>query len=227
MEAIRQSIPPYMHRPRVLEIGPGTGALTKALQPMLAQHGGTYTAIERSQQMYDQCRANVPGINLILGTWEDLRTEHEWDIIVARMVLRHAHSPIESFLSWSQMLNRGGILAIGEGPPPSVHPEVRAFYASAMTIKHGSPRAVLHASTLVEMMLRQGMTTTSYERWTHRNSLEQWLSAAKTPERDAELVRAMHLAAPDAVREAYAMTVTDDKDVLMRWRHCVVVGRAT
>lgn len=86
---------------RVVELGCGAGGLSKRILKRLGE-GGTLVAVDRTQGLLDQCRANVAGIGKArfepvladlaqLGSWLD-----DADVIVGRAVLHHV--PMAEFL---------------------------------------------------------------------------------------------------------------------------------
>lgn len=223
VRSIHQSIPPGLSRPRALEIGPGTGALTERLRPVI-ERLGSYEVVEPSSEMANRFRKRCRGITVQECSWQDLTdVDQRYDMVVARMVLRHEVDPSDAVQRWARMVRRGGALVIVEGPPPSRTYDVEVFYGAAMALKHGSHRHVIFASDIVDQLLDCGMNVTTYERFTDGNSLRQWLEAGAVPTERAQSIFQMHQTSRQTVRDAYRMQITDD-DVLMRWRQCVVIG---
>lgn len=184
--------------------------LTRARERLLDQYGEFPKAVSLLQE----------DLNSLTGVA---------DVIVARMVLRHQFSPRSALEHWGDSLAPGGLMLLAEGPPPTSavnHPACR-FYREVMRIKHGTPRAIVHGHQMAEWLLNMGYQDVAvHECFSEANSLRNWVSSAGVVDLDtAAQLLTMHRDAAPSVRKAYRMQVTDDGDVLMRWRHCVVAGR--
>ncbi len=221
MQTIERALPDPLET-RVLELGPGTGAMTERM----VAAGWSVDAYELSEAMAERCRLRVPGADIMVGDWHAEKPSPVFDLVVARMVFRHDPNPLDAIFQATRWLRWNGLLVIVEGPPPvsdPSHPAV-GLYEDAMQVKHGSRRETVFAWRLTDWMLQAGLVdVASHERYTHGNSLCEWLDAAQTPDDIRMRVVNLHLTAPVAAGEAYAMQVIP-QDVLMRWRHCVVVG---
>jgi len=220
-------LPPGLDKPSVLEIGPGTGALTAVFEPLISERRGRYEAIELSPDMAAQCRQRVWNAEVVVADWRDvLNGQRQWDVIVARMVLRHEPNWNDALNRWAKHVTRGGILVIAEGPPPSNDPEVVQFYRDVMTEKHGSTRHAVLSQDVSARLLDSGFgDVATFDRFSFRNSLNNWLVGGCVPEERASRVRYAHVTASDVVRSAYDMMATDTFGVLMTWKHSVIVGR--
>ncbi len=152
--------------------------------------------------------------------------EGPFEAVVARMVLHHTDDPLTSLREWSTRLRPKGVLAIAEGNPPSV--AATDWYRRMMEIKEPG-RHTFHASDIAALLHEVGCAqVATFERWIEGNSLRNWLDGnVLSEEARAELVE-MHEHIADFPNSggcrAYRMTRTPDGDILMRWRHCVVVG---
>lgn len=70
---------------RALDVGCGTGALTKALAERV---GGTgVAAVDPSPAFVEACRARVPGADVRVGAAEALPFEREFDIVMSQLVV--------------------------------------------------------------------------------------------------------------------------------------------
>jgi len=222
----------------VVEVGCGTGALTSRLATVV--DGLAFErllAYDVSPEMVIRCRARLrcEGLEdaVELRVADDVRTRGlgRADLLVSRMVLHHASDGLESALRrWGSRVNRGGAVVVCEGPPPVAdtrHPAWR-LYRQAMAIKEPG-RLTFSASQVAETMLHCGYSEVMVcERFTEGNSLRGWLdnaTAGLSPEARAE-IEALHFHGYEDpfVRRVYRMERTEDGDLLMRWRHCVVVG---
>jgi SAM-dependent methyltransferase len=220
-ECVKQSIPPHIAKPDVLEIGAGTGALTSVLAPALSDLMGTYTASEPSSVMLGQLRDRVRHITTVERPWQDIHDEY--DIVIARMVLRHHYNWRETLDAWTKLVRRGGMLVVVDGPPPSRSHLMTHWYSRTMTVKHGSPRPAIHAADISDRMMQNDMRTVVFETITDDNSLNNWLVGGNVSLLRANAVRDLHATASELIKHDYRMRFVDG-DCLMRWRHCVVVG---
>jgi SAM-dependent methyltransferase len=214
---------------RVLEIGCGTGALTKAM-PVHAPEGVRFVASDISRGMLDHARehASDPRVEFKLQgdpmAWHTLGGAY--DVVVARMVLHNLPYESEYIIrSWLELLKPGGWLVVIEGPPPVAGTHVSTdLYRAAMALKEPG-RKTFHAHNVSQWMIDVGCEEVQVqETFSHGNSLENWLAATDLDERLKAALRDLHWATHRA-HKAYQAHTTDDEDMLMRWRHCIVAGR--
>lgn len=220
---------------RLVEAGCGTGALTQELDRVRARLPGPLEllAYDLSPAMISRAADRCPQVRMVVA--DDADIHHEPALgIVSRMVLHHADDPAAACRRWVSRLAPGGAVVIAEGPPPVVnrsHP-AWAFYQDVMHLKEPG-RHTLTAADIAEHLHAAGCSEVWVrERWTEGNSLRNWLDHATTGDQGTrDRIGFMHLGAAlrgtpamAAVADAYRMRVADDGDVLMRWRHCVVVG---
>ena len=214
---------------RVLEIGCGTGALTKAMLPH-APEGTKFVASDISRGMLDQAREHASDPRVEFRVQGDPIGWHtlggDFDVVVARMVL-HNLTVGSTFIirSWLQLLKPGGWLVVIEGPPPVAGPHPSTdLYRAAMALKEPG-RKTFHAHNVSQWMIDEGCEEVQVnETFSHGNSLENWLVAAVLDDQLKIAIRNLHYGTHSAW-EAYQMHATDDEDLLMRWRHCIVAGR--
>jgi hypothetical protein len=202
--------------------------MTYPLAGIAASIGGHLTAIDISDGMLRQV-GDLPGVVLRHESWEThLDGRRKYDVIVARMVLRHqvAHTISSVLRTWTDSVADGGSVVVIEGPPPSREKAVEQFYADVMAMKHlEEPRHLLHAAAIADSFLDLDLEAITCERFTGGNSLNQWMDASGVLEADMKSrIFDYHLNAPAEVAQSYRMSVYNN-DVVMRWRHAVVIGR--
>jgi hypothetical protein len=148
------------------------------------------------------------------------------------MVLRHSDFPKQTIADMASMVRpepgeASGHLVIAEGPPPVNEPGHDAFrlYEEAMTLKHGSSRLAIRACDIAEWMFDAGADEVVIrERFTHHNSIRNWVEAGGASQDVIDQVMELHRSASRYALHGYRAVVVGD-DLLLRWRHCVVIGR--
>lgn len=223
---------------RLLEVGCGTGALTERLA---AERGLDVHAIDVSQEMIDRCHQRLTDAvrdNVVLdrARVEDLPISSgpQYAAIVSRMMLHHSpgqtrREPLIQLGRWAMHARAGASIVVVEGPPPTTDEPNDAvhLYRAAMALKEPG-RHVFHAYEVAEWLLQLGCSEVrTAERWTENNSVRGWLAGGGIDPSRAEAILALHREASDAAKMVYHIRETPDGDVLMKWRHCVVVGVLT
>lgn len=214
---------------RICEVGCGTGALTARLA---AERGLEVVACDVSAEMLERCHQRLP--DEVRDAVRLERVEPKGPIpvgtyaaVVSRMMLHHAaDAPAREIVRWAQRLRPGGCVVVAEGPPPRTddrHPACD-LYRAAMALKEPG-RHVFHAHDVAEWLLDAGCAEVRVvERWTHGNSVRTWLAGGGIEAGRAEAILALHREAPPEAQKAYRIEETEDGDVRMSWRHCVVTG---
>ena len=101
---------------RVLEVGPGSGALLRRLAGRFA----TVTGIDSSSAMLDEARAataDLGNVRLEHKDMEALPRRRRYDVIVAAMVVHHQASPAGFFRHAAGLLRKSGVLVVAELTP--------------------------------------------------------------------------------------------------------------
>ncbi len=218
---------------RILDVGCGTGVLTRALA-WATRPNGRVLGVDISPAMVSRARARGQDPTVEFALVDDATDAGRrrpdgagWDLVAARMVLHHAPDPAAAVAQWLDLAGTGGALAIAEGVPPAgLGAPSAALFREALEAKEPG-RHVFDAATVAQWMLDAGARVVStHERYTQGNSTRNWLSGQGAPAELVERLMDLHrrAAADPAIAREYAMVATAD-DVLMRWRHAVVVGR--
>jgi SAM-dependent methyltransferase len=228
IEAIRGAVDHTGLR-RVLEVGCGTGALTALLA---SERGVEIDAVDVSPAMLERCSQRLPdairdNVYLRPVTPGGPLPDGPFAAVVSRMVLHHAFATPEATVAeWVRAVPSGGAIVIAEGPPPSTDDrhEANHLYRAAMALKEPG-RHVFHAHDVAEWLFAAGCAQVQVtERWSEGNSVRGWLSGGGIEPGRAEAILALHREASPAAKALYRIEETADGDLVMRWRHSVVVG---
>lgn len=213
----------------VLDIGCGTGALTYALAAEFFE--ASVCGADTSTVMIDGALARTAAAPLphFMPVVDVVRhcSDTSWDLVTARSVLHHAPDWREELSAWLGLVARDGSIAIAEGVFPA--PEARELFDYAMQLKEPG-RHVFSAAEVAEHLLSLDLNVSTSERFTEDNSCRKWLAGGGIDARTHERILLAHL--DEAERQtpaarAYRMRIVetpDGPDVLMRWRHAVIVG---
>jgi SAM-dependent methyltransferase len=136
---------------RVLDIGPGCGALARLLLDLMGAHGHE-TFLVDSAEMLAQLPA-PPHVTRVPGAFPEARPDGAFDAILAYSVLQyvHAEADVSAFVEAAvALLAPGGSLLIGDVPNASKRARFlssaagRAFHRRHMRTDEPPPDAVLH-----------------------------------------------------------------------------------
>lgn len=204
----------------VLEIGCGTGALTRELAKVF---GTRLTACDISPEMLKRCRETL-GDHAGLVTLTD-EPQDTYDVVVARMVLRHQTYPRSVLQEWSQYLRPFGSFVIIEGPPPIDDPsaESHRLYQQVMALKHGRWKPSVTPSLLSAWAadLWRAPRVIHRETYTEDNSIRNWAEGGGCGPALTEQILQMHRDAPQVAMREFRRAYTDKSDVRLRWRHVI------
>lgn len=221
----RRSASLRIHRERAVDplaadLGCGTGAVLE----VLAGLGCGGFGVDSSMAMLDRCRV-ARGFVLVEADAATWTPERPRDIVTARMLLHHMPDPAAALPRWMGLLAPHGALVIFESvlPVDDFANPAAWLCMSALSLKE--PGRHFFSPWLIAMMMPSPHVEV-FTWTTERNSLLNWLDSdpSLAPDVRTEIVR-LHCEAAEnpAVREAYAMEF-EGEDILMRWRHCAVVG---
>jgi len=217
----------------VVDLGCGTGALSEVLASRFARG----CAADLSPVMVEATRkrlANARGWDVRLGDANIIETFMALAPtgIASRMLLHQPEisDPRATVRRWCATVKPGGWVLVVEGPPPVddwTHPAA-GLYRLAMEVKEPG-RHFLTPSQIAGWMREGGCQLVQTVEWySEDNSLMNWLRGDPSLlSEELGAVVQLHQGAMqcEAVREAYRMQRAEDGDVLMRWRHCAVLGR--
>jgi len=104
---------PALDRRRALEVGPGSGALLKALSPYFDE----VTGVDNSAGMLANTQASVSelaNVKLLDADVAQLSHRDHFNLVAAAMVLHHMPSPLGFFQQAANLLHERGVLVIAE-----------------------------------------------------------------------------------------------------------------
>ncbi|MCK4911132.1 MAG: methyltransferase domain-containing protein [Thermodesulfovibrionales bacterium] len=202
----------------VLDVGTGTGAIARAIQPMVSH----VVALDNSSSMLDK------------GRWEGF-SAIKWDIadrvfkdglfdkVVARMVFHHIFDNLDKvFVRCFDLLKNSGKLVVAEGVPPTDDPDVVQWYTDMFRYKE--ERRVFTPGELIGFFEKNGFLNVKCNVHTMSGfSIRNWLENSGIEKDLQEKIMDMHVNAPDGVKEVYNMKITKD-DCLVDTRNVIVTG---
>lgn len=221
------------------DLGAGTGAMTARLQQFGIWRG---YMVDSSVEMLAQNTMNPEWVRVCCDA-ETWHPPEPVSVITARMLLHHMPEPWAALERWMSLLSpapvrdhiiegehvpsapKGGALMVFESvlPTDGKLDAANDLCKRALSLKEPG-RHFFTPWDIARMMPSPHVEVFTWT--TDRNSLLNWLESdpSMAPNVRTEIVRLHREAAEDpAVREAYAMEFDGD-DILMRWRHCAVVG---
>lgn len=101
---------------RVLEIGCGTGNMTKFIASQVG-HNGTVCAVDQSHEQITLAKKNCAAeknIHFIESSVFDLKDLEKFDVIYSRFLLMHLEEPFNAFQLLTQFLKPGGVIVCEE-----------------------------------------------------------------------------------------------------------------
>lgn len=104
---------------RALELGCGTGMFTQ----QFAATGAEVTANDISPELIAIARKENPGVNFVLGRFEDIANTEKYDAVIGSSVLHHLDYEV-ALTKCRQLLKPGGVLAFAE--PNMLNPQIAA-----------------------------------------------------------------------------------------------------
>ena len=111
-EAISWLLEPAGDHPRVVDIGAGTGKLTRVVTEITAERGAEVIAVEPDAAMLDTLRAALPGIQTLVGTAERLNLPDESADAAVLGQAWHWVDPVAGSAEIGRVLRPGGVLGL-------------------------------------------------------------------------------------------------------------------
>lgn len=205
---------------RLLDLGTGTGKVLDTFK--IHFPNGEYFGIDISPDMVKNIFPGK-GYTIKQCCMEEMPDfdDSYFDVVTARMVMHHSEDIIKTFNEVKRVLKSGGIFIICEGTPPSV--DSLDFYKEMF--KYKEERHTFLIDDLTNYFLGSNYSNI-YAKVTvlEDMSLNNWLYNSGVPDENINIIKNMHLNAPQNVKEAYSMRIVKD-DILMRWKFVVVCGR--
>ena len=203
----------------VLDIGTGTGAMARSIQP----HVRHVVGMDFSDSMLKQ--GKWEGISMV--KWdlaEGLFQNRLFDKIVGRMVFHHILDNMDrAFLRCFDLLKSQGKLIVAEGIPPSEEPDVVEWYTEMF--RHKERRRTFTRGVLVNYFVKNGFRDVKVHRYKmKRFNINNWLVNSGLDETRQKLILDMHVKASPKIKAVYNMTVRNGV-CLVDTDNLIVVGR--
>jgi ubiquinone/menaquinone biosynthesis C-methylase UbiE len=203
----------------VLDIGTGTGAMARSIQP----HVRHVVGMDFSDSMLKQ--GKWEGISMVKWDLAD-SLFHNWlfDKIVGRMVFHHILDNLDrAFLRCYDLLKSKGKLIIAEGIPPSEDQDVVDWYTEMF--KHKEVRRTFTRSLLVNYFVKNGFQGVKvYKYKMKRFNINNWLVNSGLAAAKQKLILKMHYEASPKIKAVYNMTV-ESGVCLVDTDNLVIVGK--
>lgn len=202
----------------VLDLGCGAGHVSFAVAP----HARTVTAYDLSAQMLETVAAaarerGLDNIRTQEGAAEVLPfADASFDWVLSRFSAHHWHDVPRALAEVRRVL-KPGARAIFVDVAGADHPLLDTYFQSVELLRDASHIRDYRVGEWMAFFERAGFEAEARERWRLTMEFDQWVARMRTPEVRAAAIRSLWSAAPDEVREYFA--VKDDGsfdiDVLM------------
>lgn len=119
---------------RVLDIGSGPGALTRALVGLIGP--GNVAAVDPSEQFIEALRERLPGVDVRQGSAEELPfADGEFDAALAQLVVNFMRDPETGMREMRRVVRPGGVVAACVWDYPGQMTLLRAFWEAASDVE--------------------------------------------------------------------------------------------
>ncbi|AHI22412.1 class I SAM-dependent methyltransferase [Corynebacterium vitaeruminis] len=108
----RELLRPHVSGPRALDVGCGSGFLSRVLDDL----GAAVTGIDLSEQMLEIAREHSPGIEFHRGDAVDPAVSSGFDLVASRYVLWTLTDPARALRRWHELLRPHGQLLLIDAP---------------------------------------------------------------------------------------------------------------
>jgi ubiquinone/menaquinone biosynthesis C-methylase UbiE len=201
-----------------LDVGTGTGAIARAIQPFV-EH---VVAVDTSNSMLGQ--GQWGGISVVkVDINECFFADGVFDRVFARMVFHHILDNLDrAVLRCFDVLKPGGRIVVAEGVPPSDSPEVVEWYTEMF--KHKEIRRTFTPGQLSGCLARNGFCKVKCH--THlmpHFSIRNWLENSGLELAKQRIIMRMHEEAHPTIKRLYNMRFQGG-DCIVRTKSVVVVG---
>ena len=117
VEAVAWLLEPAGAHPRIVDIGAGTGKLTRAVTELVAGagaegRGAEVIAVDPDAEMLGELRRSLPGIRTLIGTAEALGLPDESVVVAVLGQAWHWVDPVAGSAEIGRVLKPGGVLGL-------------------------------------------------------------------------------------------------------------------
>ena len=190
----------------LLDLGCGVGHTLRRVAPLVrAAIGADATAgmLEGARTL--MARERISNVTLVVTTAESLPfLDATFDGVVCRLAAHHFADVSRAFAEVARVLRPGGRFVLSDSYAPE-DPALDGWINTLEELRDPSHVRAHPVSEWRAMLADAGFSVTGEERFTTTLETESWLARSRTPEHEAERVRAMLRVAPPAAREAFAI----------------------
>ena len=202
----------------VLDLGCGAGHVSFAVAP----HAATVTAYDLSAQMLETVAAaaherGFDNIRTQQGAAEALPfADASFDWVLSRFSAHHWHD-VPAALAEVRRVLKPGARAIFVDVAGADHPLLDTYVQSVELLRDTSHIRDYRADEWLAFFERAGFEAHVRERWRLPMQFDEWVARMRTPAERVAGIRSLWRAAPDEVREYFAVAEDDsfEIDVLM------------
>ena len=201
----------------VLELGSGTGIVTRALSPRV----NTVVGIDISQDMIKKALFSSPNIKYQLMNAEKLSFNNDYfDLVIGRMVFHHIDHLEKAMRQAYRVLKKDKNLVICEGIPPD--DSVRKSFIEIFKLKE--KRHTFSSRQLRDLYKVAGFKNINMKTYIMRKvSMKNWLNNSGLSDKICQKIVQLHLKADDNFKRLYRMQVTS-KDIYLNWKFIFISG---
>jgi len=205
----------------VLDVGSGTGAVAKAIQPYVKHT----VAVDISDAMLS--KGQWEGISVVKWDISDLLfINNLFNKIIARMVFHHIFDELDRVLvRCYDLLKKGGKIIVAEGVPPTDEQEVVDWYTDMFKLKE--ERRTFRSNEMAMYLKKNGFDDVFNTVHIMKNfSVKNWLENSGIDRDRQNKIMEMHINASGKIKDVYKMRIIDD-DCIIETRNIITVGRRT
>lgn len=201
-----------------LDVGTGTGAVATAIK----DHVRHAVAIDISGPMLQN--GDWTGVSVV--KWdigEVLFSQEIFHRVFARMVFHHILDNLDrAILRCYDLLKEGGKIIVSEGVPPIDYPDVVDWFTKMFALKE--ERRTFTPDMLVNFLEKNGFKEVeSHTYYMDNFSIANWVENSGLEKGRQQEILDMHRFAPDRIKEAYNMRISED-DCIVRTKNMILVG---
>jgi len=203
----------------VLDVGSGTGAVAKAIQPYVNHT----VAIDISDAMLS--KGQWEGISVVKWDISDLLfVNNLFNKIIARMVFHHIFDELDRVLvRCYDLLKKSGKIIVAEGVPPTDEEEVVDWYTEMFKLKE--ERRTFRSNEMALYLKKNGFKDIFQTRHIMKNfSVKNWLENSGIDRKRQQKIMEMHINANEKIKDVYKMRIINN-DCIIETKNIITVGR--